>query len=122
MTLLKNTSSKLICLAIASIFLSIATTAQSALDVSITKKKTSISIYNFPKNATVLLVDDNLNLLSIASTNEKGMALVTLDKAVKSIIFARTVHGDIEASSKNKKVLKEENPIVSNKVKRTIKA
>lgn len=97
-TLLKGT---LLFLAIA-VLSSRRASAQSSLQVKSSRNKTTITVTNFPKNATVLIVDDNLNLVCTAATNEAGFAVVKLDKGIKAPLTARTVHGDYEASSKQK--------------------
>ena len=80
-------------------FCKISAQTNSRVAVTATDTKTNIWITDFPKNSTVLLVDADKNILSIVSTNDFGTAFLSLNKAIKTTIVARTMNGDIYVSN-----------------------
>jgi hypothetical protein len=91
--------------------------------VNTVNNKTSIVVTGFPKNATVLVVDEHLNLLSVGSTNHLGKAFIKINKAIKTTITVRTVQGDIQISYKMKSSEPGiENEMAGNKTNSSIKA
>jgi hypothetical protein len=74
--------------------------AEGGVEVNTEKNKTSISVTGFPKNATILVVDENFNLLSVGSTNSLGKAVIKLNKEIKTVITVRTINGDYQVSNK----------------------
>ncbi len=84
--------------------------AQSTASVTITtaSEKSNVWVSNFPKNASVIIVDSDNNLLSIVSTNEFGAAYIKLNKEIKTAIIVKTMNGEVLVS--NKAVIKQEQP------------
>jgi hypothetical protein len=74
--------------------------AQSSVVVSNEGNNAVVTVRNFPKNATILIIDDNLNLLFVTATDAAGAASVLLPHYTRNSVTARTVHGDYEASHK----------------------
>ena len=72
----------------------------SRVAVTVSDSKTNIWISDFPKKTTVMLVDNENNLLCIISTNDYGAAYTSLNKSVVSTIIARTLNGEINVSNK----------------------
>jgi len=86
-------------------FTDVSAQTNSRVAVTSTENKTNIWVSDFPKNATVILVDADKNILSIVSTNDFGSAFLSLNKAIKSAVIARTMNGEISAT--NEPVVKE---------------
>ena len=80
-------------------FCKISAQTNSRVAVIATETKTNIWVSDFPKNSTVLLVDADKNILSIVSTNDFGTAFLSLNKAIRTAIVARTMNGDIYVSN-----------------------
>jgi hypothetical protein len=80
-------------------FCKVSAQTNSRIAVTATGGKTNIWVSDFPKNSTVLLVDADKNILSIVSTNDFGTAFLSLNKAIKTAIVARTMNGDIYVSN-----------------------
>lgn len=78
--------------------------------------KTNIWVSDFPKKTSVVITDNDDNLLSIISTNDFGAAYLSLPTSIKTVVIAKTLDGEIIVS--NKAVIKdkqEEQTVVSNK-------
>ena len=75
--------------------------------------KTNIWVSDFPRKTSVVITDNENNLLSIISTNDFGAAYLSLPTAIKTGIIVKTLDGEIKAS--NKAVIKnKEQNVVSN--------
>ena len=108
MTQFSSNILKSVCLLIVLVstsFCKISAQTNSRVAVTATETKTNIWVSDFPKNSTVLLVDADKNILSIVSTNDFGTAFLSLNKAIKTAIVARTMNGDIYVS--NEPIIKE---------------
>lgn len=81
-----------------------ATALKSRIAVVASETKTSVWVSDFPKSTSVVLFDEENNILSIVSTNEYGAAYIALPKAITSTVFAKTLNSEVSAS--NKAVLK----------------
>jgi hypothetical protein len=89
------------------IFSGIAASAQETklhtrLAVVATESKTTIWVSDFPKNSSVVLFDEEDNLISIVSTNDFGAAYISLPKTITSTVIAKTINGEISASNRAK--------------------
>ncbi|WP_207495609.1 hypothetical protein [Aridibaculum aurantiacum] len=86
-----------------------ATTLKSRLAVVALEDKTNIWVSDFPKGSTVVLFDEEDNLITITSTNEYGAAYISLPKTITTTIFAKTMNGEINVSNKAARAVKEQN-------------
>jgi hypothetical protein len=77
---------------------------KSRIAVVATETKTNIWVSDFPKGTTIVLFDEESNIISIQSTNVFGAAYISLPKSITSTIFAKTLNGEVSVS--NKAVLK----------------
>jgi hypothetical protein len=73
---------------------------KSQLTVTATGSKTNILVTGFPPKTTVVVFDNENNLLSIVSTNDEGAASLTLPADIKNTIYVKTLNGEIMVSSK----------------------
>jgi hypothetical protein len=92
------------------------TNLNSRVAVVTNESKTNIWVSDFPKKTSVIITDNEDNLLSIISTNDFGAAYVSLPTRIKTTVIVKTLNGEIEVS--NKAVIKnkqEEQTVVSNK-------
>lgn len=88
----------------------------SRVAVVTNETKTNIWVSDFPKKTSVVITDNENNLLSIISTNDFGAAYLSLPTSIKTTVIVKTLDGEIIVS--NKAVLKnkqEEQTVVSNK-------
>ena len=103
-------------IALLAVVLSIVTTSaqtagtelKSRLAVVAAENKTTIWVSDFPKSTSVILFDEEDNLISIVSTNEFGAAYISLPKSITTTIFAKTMNGEINVSNKAKLTNKSE--------------
>ena len=103
-------------IALLAVVLSIVTTSaqtagtelKSRLAVVAAENKTTIWVSDFPKSTSVILFDEEDNLISIVSTNEFGAAYISLPKSITTTIFAKTMNGEINVSNKAKLTSKSE--------------
>ena len=103
-------------IALLAVVLSIVTTSaqtagtepKSRLAVVAVENKTTIWVSDFPKSTSVILFDEEDNLISIVSTNEFGAAYISLPKSITTTIFAKTMNGEINVSNKAKLTNKSE--------------
>lgn len=72
----------------------------SRIAVVASAEKTNIWISDFPKSSSVVVFDQDDNLISIVSTNEFGAAFISLPKRITTTIHAKTVNGEISVSNK----------------------
>ena len=84
------------------------TELKSRLAVVAAENKTTIWVSDFPKSTSVILFDEEDNLISIVSTNEFGAAYISLPKSITTTIFAKTMNGEINVSNKAKLTSKSE--------------
>ncbi len=99
------------------------TSLRSRVAVVANESKTNIWVSDFPKKTSVVIMDNDDNLLSIISTNDFGAAYLSLPTNIKTTVIAKTLDGEIVVS--NKAVLKEkqeEQTVVSDKNKDLNKA
>lgn len=92
------------------------TTLNSRVAVVTNESKTNIWVSDFPKKTSVVITDNEDNLLSIISTNDFGAAYVSLPTTIKTTVIVKTLNGEIEVS--NKAVIKnkqEAQTVVSSK-------
>lgn len=80
----------------------VGTTLKSRLAVVASETKTNIWVSDFPKSTSVVLFDEDDNLITIVSTNEFGAAYISLPNSITSTIFAKTMNGEITVSNKAK--------------------
>ncbi len=95
--------------------------SQSNITKSIQKNKTIVEVSHFPRNASVLILDDNFHLLSVATTDKNGNATIEIKARIKKVLFARTIHGDFEASTNTQPAVNK-NQIATNRISRNVKA
>jgi hypothetical protein len=74
-------------------------TTSSRIAVVANETKTSIWVSDFPKKTSILILDNDDNLLSIVSTNDFGAAYITLPTSIKSTVIVKTLDGEIKASN-----------------------
>lgn len=79
--------------------------AVSRIAVVTNETKTNIWVSDFPKKTSIVISDNDDNLLSIVSTNDFGAAYITIPTSIKSTVIVRTLDGEIKASNQavNKK-------------------
>jgi hypothetical protein len=98
--------------------------AKSRIAVVATQVKTNIWVSDFPKSTSVVLFDEESNIIAVQSTNEFGAAFISLPTSITSTIFAKTLNGEVSVS--NKAVVKgsksEENIAAKQPVANTTKA
>ncbi|MDB5192040.1 MAG: hypothetical protein JWQ96_1603 [Segetibacter sp.] len=70
--------------------------------VTVVPGKNQIGIYitGFPANTSVVVFDDEDNLISVVSTNKFGDAFIAADATIKNIIYAKTLNGEIIVTNK----------------------
>ncbi|GEO07700.1 hypothetical protein [Segetibacter aerophilus] len=82
------------------------TTPQSRIAVVANETKTNIWISDFPKKTSIVIFDNDDNLLSIVSTNDFGAAYVSLPTSIKTTVIVKTLDGEVKAS--NQPVIKKQ--------------
>ena len=78
----------------------------SRISVVTNDVKTNIWVSDFPKKTSIVIYDNDDNLLSIVSTNDFGAAYVTLPTSIKTTVIAKTLNGEIKVS--NQAVIKKQ--------------
>jgi hypothetical protein len=73
---------------------------KSQLTIIAADSKTNIVVTGFPAKTTVVVFDDQNNLLSIVSTNNDGAVSLTLPSNIKNTIYVKTLNGEIVVSGK----------------------
>ena len=86
---------------------------KSRLAIVATETKTTIWVTDFPKQASVVLFDENDNLLSIVATNEYGAAYLSLPTSITATIYAKTMNGEINVSNKAAKTNSQQHSVAS---------
>lgn len=82
------------------------TTLNSRVAVVTNETKTNIWVSDFPKKISIVISDNDDNLLSIVSTNDFGAAYVSLPTSIKTTVIVKTLDGEIKAS--NQAVIKKQ--------------
>jgi hypothetical protein len=99
------------------------TTSNSRVAVVSNETKTNIWVSDFPKKTSIVISDNEDNLISVVSTNDFGAAFISLPKSIKNTIIVKTLDGETIATNKAvNKNNKEEQTAVSNTVKDETKA
>lgn len=98
------------------------TSLNSRISVVTEQTKTNIWVSDFPKKTSIVISDNDDNLLSIVSTNDYGAAYISLPANIKTTVIVKTLDGEIKAS--NQAVIKkqEEQTAVSGANKDATKA
>lgn len=88
-------------------------TSNSRVAVVTNDSKTNIWVSDFPKKTSIVIFDNEDNLLSVVSTNDFGAAFVTLPTSTRTSVVVKTMNGEVKAS--NQVVIKkqEEQTVVS---------
>jgi len=73
---------------------------QSKLSVTVDSSKTNLVVTGFPAKTSIVIFDDQNNLLSVISTNVSGSACVMLPSPSKQTFYAKTLNGEIIVSGK----------------------
>jgi hypothetical protein len=73
---------------------------KSRIAVVATETKTNIWVSDFPKSTSIILFDEESNIIAIQSTNDFGAAYISLPKSITSTIFAKTLNGEVNVSNK----------------------
>lgn len=81
---------------------------QSRIAVVSNETKTNIWVSNFPKQASIIVLDSENNLITVTTTNAYGATYISLPVNVKNSITVKTMNGEVVAS--NKVVVKETAP------------
>lgn len=89
-------------------------TLNSRVAIVATETKTNIWVSDFPKGTSVVIFDEENNLLSVVSTNQYGAAYVSLPKSITTTIFAKTMNGEINVSNRATKTNNQEPNVASN--------
>ncbi len=97
-------------------------TSKSRLAVVALEAKTNIWVSDFPKSTSVVLFDEDDNLITIVSTNEFGAAYVSLPTSISTTIYAKTLNGEISVSNKAKVAEKVEQNVAVKQVSGDTKA
>ena len=84
------------------------TELKTRLAVVAAESKTTIWVSDFPKSTSVVLFDEDDNLITIVSTNEFGAAYISLPTSITTTIYAKTMNGEISVSNKAKITNKQE--------------
>lgn len=75
-------------------------TVNSRVSVTTMENKTNIWVSDFPIMTSVVITDNENNLLSVISTNNFGAAFISLPVKIKTVIIVKTLHGEIMVSNK----------------------
>lgn len=75
-------------------------TLNSRIAVVANETKTNIWVSDFPKQTSIVISDNDDNLLSIVSTNEFGAAYLTIPASIKTTVIVKTLNGEIKVSNK----------------------
>lgn len=73
---------------------------KSRVAVVSNETKTNIWVSDFPKKTSVVITDNENNLLSIVSTNDFGAAYLSLPTSIKNTVIVKTLDGGIIVSNK----------------------
>ena len=98
------------------------TTLNSRIAVVANETKTNIWVSDFPKKTSIVIFDNEDNLLSIISTNDFGAAYISLPTSIKTTVIAKTLDGEIKASNQAVNKKQEEQTAVSGTNKDATKA
>ena len=82
------------------------TVLSSRVAVVTNETKTNIWVSDFPKKTSIVISDNDDNLLSIVSTNDFGAAYISLPTSIKTTVIVKTLDGEIKVS--NQAVIKKQ--------------
>ncbi|MCW3081667.1 hypothetical protein [Segetibacter sp.] len=97
-------------------------TPNSRVAVITNETKTNIWVSDFPKKTSIVIFDNEDNLLSVVSTNDFGAAFVTLPTSIKTSVIVKTLNGEVRASNQVAIKNQEEQTVVAGASKEASKA
>lgn len=71
---------------------------KSRVAVLATDTKTNIWVSDFPKNTTIVVLDSDLNLLKVTSTNNFGATFMTIPQTLTKEVTVKTLNGEVIAT------------------------
>lgn len=113
------------CFALSSLFFTASaqdSLKNSRISVVTNDLKTNIWVSDFPKKTSIVISDDDDNLLSIVSTNDFGAAYITLPHSVKTTVIVKTLNGEVKVSNEAVNKKQDEQTALSNANKDATKA
>ena len=90
---------------------------KSRVAVVSNESKTNIWVSDFPKETSIVITDNENNLLTIVTTNKFGAAFISLPQGINTEVIAKTMNGEVSVSNKAvvKKAKAEENVVMADR-------